>query len=253
MTPAIPQPAPQRQVYCISGLGADERVFSKLNVPGACFHYLKWLQPEQNEDIGHYASRMIQQLPSPDPVPTLIQQAPAPGPVLLGVSFGGMMAIEMAKLYPAACVILVSSVRSYHELPPWMKLCRKLKLVNSLPRKPWRWVWLENYFLGAESPEEKTLSNEFRIHADPDYLHWALGRVVNWLNDWQPSTLYHIHGSKDRMFPVKYVSPTHIIPGGGHFMIMNRAQEINAILTALLQKPASLQGFSTPGHWDNYS
>jgi pimeloyl-ACP methyl ester carboxylesterase len=235
------QPAPQRQVYCISGLGADERIFSKLNVPGACFHYLQWLQPDENEPIGHYASRMIQQLPSPDPVSPLIdsispliRQVPAPGPVLLGVSFGGMMAIEMAKLYPAACVILVSSVRSHHELPPWMKLCRKLKLVNSLPRKPWRWARLENYFLGTETPEELTLSNEFRMHADPDYVHWALGQVVNWPNDWQPSALYHIHGSKDKMFPVKYVSPTNVIPGGGHFMIMNRAQEVNATLTRIL-------------------
>src|SRR5580692_10641622 len=151
-------------VYCISGLGADERVFSNLKVQGASFHYLQWLQPEENESIGDYASRMVRQVPVPDPI-------------LLGVSFGGMMAIEMAKECPGAAVILVSSVKSRQELPTWIRFCGKLKLGNLLPRKPWRMVRLENYFLGVETPEELTLSNEFRMHADPDYLHWAILQV----------------------------------------------------------------------------
>jgi pimeloyl-ACP methyl ester carboxylesterase len=221
MPPTIPQPVFNRQVYCISGLGADERIFSKLDVPGTCFRHLHWLQPEKDEDIGHYASRMISRVPVPDPV-------------LLGVSFGGMMAVEMAKHAPGATVILVSSVKSRQELPPWMRFFSKLNLGNSLPDKPWRLPRLENHFLGVETAEELALANEFRMHVDPVYLNWALAQVMNWPNDWQPSSLYHIHGSKDRMFPIKYLQPTHTIPGGGHFMIMNRAAEINGILTKIL-------------------
>lgn len=211
-----------KQIYCISGLGADERIFSKLSVTNSCLRYMQWLTPENKETIEHYAARMASQIHHNNPI-------------LMGVSFGGMMAIEIARIVSSAKVILLSSVKSHQELPQWMKLTGKLRLNKLMPPKPLEWMsLLENTFLGAETPEEIALCNEFRKNVDPAYLRWAIEQIINWRNEWQPPVTYHIHGNKDKIFPLKGILPTHVIKGGGHFMIMNRAPAISTLLTKIL-------------------
>ena len=247
-----------KQVYCISGLGADERIFSRLKVPGVEFIYLQWLIPEKDESIAAYAARMNKQVgpprePSGDPAAQLHEPSRDPAgasdnspgqsgnPVFMGVSFGGIMAIELAKLYPSARVVLVSSVKSTKELPAWMKWVGALGLYRLVPSRPASMsrsnAWLREIgsdFLGAETEEEKRLSDEYRQKVDPVYLYWAVKQIVQWKNHWRPQALYHIHGSKDKTFPIKGITATHIIPGGGHFMVMNRAAEMNRILASIL-------------------
>jgi pimeloyl-ACP methyl ester carboxylesterase len=211
-----------KQIYCISGLGADERIFSRLSPENTRFRYMQWLIPEDKETIESYAARMAHQIHHNNPV-------------IMGVSFGGMMAIEIARIVPTSKVILVSSVKSQQELPQWMKLSGKLRLNKLMPPKPVEWMsLLENTFLGAESPEEIALCNEFRKNVHPGYLRWAIEQIINWRNEWLPPVTYHIHGNKDKIFPLKGILPTHVIKGGGHFMIMNRAPAISSLLTKIL-------------------
>lgn len=217
----MPNPLHMNQLHCISGLGADERVFSKLRIPEAVFTPLQWIQPQKKERIEAYARRMIGQVHTEHPI-------------FLGVSFGGMMAIEMAKLCPGAKVILVSSVKSREELPGWMRMAGILGLNKLLPRTPPRWDRLESEFLGTETEEERLLVREFMKTADPVYLRWAIGQVINWRNEWQPSSLHHIHGTNDHTFPLKNIKATNIVPGGGHFMVMNRAKEVSEIIRSIL-------------------
>lgn len=211
-------------VYCISGLGADERIFQHLQIRGFALKHLRWIQPLSGESMKEYAYRMCAQLPE--------------GPViLLGVSFGGMMALEMAKHKPTRRVILISSVKSSREMPPWMRISGRLRLNRLAPARPWKWLaGIENVFLGAKTPEEKKLAGEFRSQVDREYLAWALQQVLTWQNSWQPPGLIHLHGSGDHTFPIRNIRPTHTIAGGGHFMVMNRAGEISRILEELLNK-----------------
>jgi pimeloyl-ACP methyl ester carboxylesterase len=214
-----------RRVYCISGLGADERIFSQLNVPDADFIYLRWFVPAKGESIAGYAARMKEQVEELE------------DPVFIGVSFGGMMAIELAKYYPAATVVLISSVKSRKELPAWMKWVGVLGLYRLVPsRSKGRFRTIGRGFLGEETQEEIRLSDEYRQNIDPAYLYWSIRQIVSWKNAWRPPALYHIHGSKDKTFPLKKIAATHVIPRGGHFMIMNRGREVSAILQALLAK-----------------
>lgn len=238
-------------IYCISGLGADERIFSKLTLPGVTLIPLQWIQPQKEECIEAYAKRMTAQLPlhpgsqphshpanqdppnQPADQPGLLDQ-PLSYPILMGVSFGGMMALEMAKFFPEAKVILISSVKSRKELPGWMRLAGNLRLNRLLPLRPPRWDRLETDFLGTETAEERQLVREFSNTSDPVYLRWALGQVINWRNEWQPSACYHLHGTNDKTFPYKNIRATHLIAGGGHFMVMNRAKEVSTILESIL-------------------
>jgi pimeloyl-ACP methyl ester carboxylesterase len=219
--------------YCISGLGADYRLFGRLNLPGVDLHDLPWLPPEKGEAIAQYAGRMKAGIRHDNPI-------------LLGVSFGGMMAIEIAKLYPSATVILISSIRNHRQRPRWMTLCGRLGLEVIIPRrnKPRRtsrshslrnWISpLENYLQGLETSEDHALYRDFRSHADRPFIRWAVGAILRWDNEWTPDSIYHLHGGRDRIFPLLPGDVTHILPEGGHFMVYNHADWVSRELAVIL-------------------
>ncbi len=212
-----------KHIYCISGFGADERVFSKLHFGDNDVHFIPWLIPEKKESIGAYAKRMAEKIKHQDPI-------------LVGLSFGGIMSIEIAKLIGVSKIILISSVKSYHEMPLWMRLTGKSKLNQFLPLKSYRVLEpIQNYNLGIEDNDELKLVREYRKAIGQKYTTWAIHEIVNWKNEWIPENLVHIHGAKDHMFPIKNIKADYIIPDGGHFMIMNRSEKINGILKELLQ------------------
>ncbi|HVZ97707.1 MAG TPA: alpha/beta hydrolase [Chitinophagaceae bacterium] len=213
-----------KHIYCISGFGADERVFSKISVPGNDVHFIKWLSPLQNEPIAHYASRMRDQIRHENPV-------------LFGLSFGGIMGIEIAKTIHTEKVIIISSVKTYHEMPRWMRLTGKMKLDKMVPLKSFDIIKpVENYNLGIENKEELQLVNEYRGSVSPEYTRWAVHQILNWKNEWIPENMIHIHGKKDHIFPVRYVKADYIIDDGGHFMIMNKADKVNSIFKKILEQ-----------------
>ena len=211
-----------KNIYCISGLGADERAFERLQINGHKIVSIPWLMPENNETIAQYAKRMSAGITDENPV-------------LMGLSFGGMMSIEMAKLLGAQKVILISSIKSASELPVWLKLSGKLRLNKMLPMRSFKVMEpIQNIFLGAVGEDEKAMARSYRKNAPQQYTDWAINEVLHWRNTWQPASLFHIHGDNDRMFPIKYVSPTHVVKGGGHFMIMNKAAEVSAAINGIM-------------------
>jgi pimeloyl-ACP methyl ester carboxylesterase len=213
----------KKHIYCISGFGADERAFSKIDFGDNDVHFISWLLPITRESIQDYAKRMSKQIQHENPV-------------LIGLSFGGMMCIEIAKCINTQLVILISSIKSFREIPLWMKLSAKTKLNKIFPLRSFKLIEpIENHQLGIENKEELNLVTEYRKNISPVYTNWAINEILNWKNDWQPANLKRIHGSKDRMFPIKYIKPDYVIEGGGHFMIMNRSKEINEIIKLLLR------------------
>jgi hypothetical protein len=141
------------------------------------------------------------------------------------------MSIEMAKIINTSSVILISSVKTFHELPGWMKLSGKLLLDKIFPLKSFHAIEpLENYNLGIENMEELRLVREYRKNISKEYTNWATHEILNWKNEWVPPGVVHIHGNKDHIFPIKKIKADYVIAGGGHFMIMNKAGMINEII-----------------------
>ena len=72
-------------IHFISGLGADERVFQFLDLPGIEKKFIRWIEPGKNESIHSYSLRLIDQIQQNEDL------------VLVGISFGGMVAQEIAS------------------------------------------------------------------------------------------------------------------------------------------------------------
>jgi pimeloyl-ACP methyl ester carboxylesterase len=212
-----------KTIYCISGLGADERAFSKLKIDGHTLQVIKWLMPEPAETLQQYAERMRSGITEENPI-------------LMGLSFGGMLCTEIAKQIPVKKIILISSVKSSKELPWWMKTVATLKLNKIVPLKSSRFTQpFQNRMLGVQSEEEKALVACFRRDVDLPYTNWAVNQAINWKNEWQHPDICHIHGDNDHMFPIKNIKPTFTIKKAGHFMIMNRAAEVSDCINSVLQ------------------
>ncbi|HWA32524.1 MAG TPA: hypothetical protein VG737_00265, partial [Cyclobacteriaceae bacterium] len=73
-----------RKLYLLSGLGADKTALDFIDLSGYKCTHLEWIQPVKNESIESYAKRLSK------PIDTI-------RPILIGVSFGGMMAIEISR------------------------------------------------------------------------------------------------------------------------------------------------------------
>ena len=212
-----------KHIYCISGLGADERVFSKFQFPQHEIHFIKWITPEKNESIEAYAKKLIVQIHHDNPI-------------LIGLSFGGIMCIEIARQIKTELIIIISSIKSNNELPLWMRLSGKLKLNRLFPMRSFKLIEsLEDYNLGVKTKEEKEMVNEYRKQIDPVYTNWAINAVLNWKNKTAPENLYHIHGDRDRIFSIKKIKPDYTIHNGGHFMILNKSDEVNKCINSILK------------------
>jgi pimeloyl-ACP methyl ester carboxylesterase len=208
-------------IYCISGLGADEQIFSKLQLTNYKLVFLQWLVPHKTETISSYAVRMYAQVPEQNPV-------------MMGVSFGGIICLEIAKLYPVQQLFLLSSVKTKHEMPWWLRLVGKLKLHKILRPRPHPLIYpVEDFFLGAVDKEEKQMAKQFRKTVNPIYLQWAIDQIVNWQNVTIPPNVLHIHGTKDRVFPHRYVNANYFVKGGRHFMVYGKAKEISRLINEI--------------------
>ena len=213
-----------KTIYCISGLGADEKAFSKLKIKGFELKIIPWLMPQPGETLEHYAGRMCLEIKEEEPV-------------LMGLSFGGMVCTEIAKQIPVKKIILISSIKSAKELPLWMKTVAALKLHKIIPLKSTKLTEpMQNSFLGVTNEEDKAVAANYRRNVDNIYINWAVNQALNWKNSWQHPNIYQVHGDKDKMFPVKNIKDSYIIKDGGHFMIMNKADEVSNCINMILEK-----------------
>jgi len=213
-------------LYFISGLGADKRVFDKLTLPEKYkVKHITWIAPIKNEPIEKYAKRLSTDIDSSEPF------------CLIGLSFGGIMAIEIAKILSPKQTIIISSVSNHKQLPWYFIIPKILNLHVLIPTKLLKSAnAIAFWAFGVKSIEDQKLLKQILNDTDVHFLRWALSKIINWKNEIVIENLSQMHGSSDNIFPIRYIKPDKTIKNGGHFMVFNMASEISAILTEKLSK-----------------
>ncbi|MEZ4826762.1 MAG: alpha/beta hydrolase family protein [Bacteroidia bacterium] len=204
----------RRIIYAIPGLGTDGRIFSKLDLPYQ-LEILQWPEPDPGEDLLSYTHKIASQIPDKSPV------------TLLGLSFGGVIAQEMARIRPVKKILLISSVISPSELPFHFQTARLLPFYR-LSRGKWRIRMLPYWsplFGIRDSGEQKLLQEIFSSFSDT-YRMWAIHRLVNWRGSVHDVPIARLHGGKDKVFPPGKISGGEILKHGNHFMIYQNADLI---------------------------
>lgn len=210
-----------KRIYLISGLGADRRAFKKLVFPtGFERVYLDWIAPKTSESLEDYAIRLALNIDTSTPF------------YLIGLSFGGMLATEIAKKFKPIHTFLISSSPVFNQLPWYYRLAGSLRLQKLAPislLKKGNRIGLK--FLGAKTHGERILLKQLVIDSDPVFMKWALTCILTWRNKERPDNLTHIHGNADLVLPVRYYKPDVTIDNGGHFMVYANAEEISAYIS----------------------
>ncbi len=208
----------KKELYIFSGLGADEKVFQRLDFSGFKTTFIKWIVPQDKETIENYATRLLDQIKTTKPT-------------LIGLSFGGIMAVEVAKQIDTEKVILIASVKTKKEIPFYYRFAGQLGLHKLLPTRLLKKSnFITNWFFGTSSTFDKQLLKQILIDTDPIFLKWAIDKVTKWKNQTQTRNLFHIHGTNDKILPLSFVKCNLIIKNGGHLMTLNKADELNQIL-----------------------
>ncbi|MEB3279943.1 MAG: alpha/beta hydrolase [Lyngbya sp.] len=213
-----------KDIYFISGLGADRRVFKQLQIEGYQPVYIDWLEPEKGESLQNYAKRLTAQIKSDHPI-------------LVGLSFGGIVAVEIAKQIEVEKVILISSTTNQSEIPFYFKFFRGFPIHRIFPFKSLLWAiyWILFWLFSLETIDERRLLRAILRDTDAGFIKWAIDKVVMWKNDIIPDKLYHIHGLNDRIFPVRFLRSEFWSEPGGHFIILSQAEEVSKWLEGLVR------------------
>lgn len=204
-------------------MAADERVFRYVRLPkGYEVVHLTWIPHLPDESLPSYAKRMARRIDTTQPF------------ILVGLSFGGMLATEIAKSKPPVRTILLSSIPLSAQLPGYFRTAAALRLHKWVPIGWVKTAARLKRFVTRERSEDKKLLWEIINSSDNDFIRWSMAAILGWQNNVLPQSLVQIHGSRDIILPGRYTHPTHIIPGAGHLMVMTQAQAVNALLSEYL-------------------
>jgi len=214
------------KAYLLPGLGTDYRIFQKL-LPLLTVYEAVFL--DFREDLlGEggmvaYAHRLAGELQA-----DWDYENP---PLIIGLSLGGFVAIELAKLLPHRRLILISTIKNRKEAPSIFAIGRRLPLYRIIP------AWFSRNMVPVISRLAKVtdkpgyyLYREMLKGWSAKKLRWARGAAINWNNLELPKEYLHIQGTRDHIFPHPKIDATYHIKGGTHYMVMDRAVEIAEII-----------------------
>jgi pimeloyl-ACP methyl ester carboxylesterase len=212
------------KVYVISGIGADYRLFKNIQLPyGFEAEYLHWIAPMQGESIREYASRLAQNINRDEQH------------ILIGLSLGGIMATEIAKLTSPVNTIIFGSVPTHKQLPPWFKYAAKIKLHRLIHPSFVKLSATVKHSLFTKGAENRKFLRQLIRDGDNRFIYWGMDAVMKWRNEEIPANLIHIHGSNDEVFPIRYVKPAYVLKGG-HLLVFHHANEVNKLLEEILTR-----------------
>ena len=214
-------------IYFVPGLAASKQIFEHIFLPEDKFdvNYIEWILPLTiDETIESYAKRMCEFITHENPI-------------LIGVSFGGVMVQEMSKIISAQKVILISSIKSKHELPTRLRIAQKTKAYKLFPTKIIENIEkYEAIFFNDYLKKRNELYKKYLSVRNASYLQWAIYNVLHWQQEEVLENVIHIHGDKDEIFPIKYIQNYTNIKNGTHVMVLDKAKSISKILIELNTK-----------------
>ncbi|HEX8525070.1 MAG TPA: alpha/beta hydrolase [Tepidisphaeraceae bacterium] len=214
------QPLPR--LVLLPGLGVGEGLFGKQKSLPVRVEFPQILTPRQEESFAAYAARLAKTI---DPTPPLY---------LGGVSFGAMLAMEMAKELNAAGVFSLSGATNKSQISPIIRILALL--ASGMPRALFPLAQKVTpaflRILGRWDRQERHFLLDVFETVNFELARWGAVRIMEWRAPAGiPCPMYWIHGEIDHVVPVKAVPADAIVLGGGHFFNVSHPDATNAFIT----------------------
>ena len=193
-------------------------MFQNFSFEGYNVVHIDWILPLENETLQNYALRISENIKDENAI-------------LIGLSFGGILSVEISKIKKFKKVFLLSSAKTKFEIPFYYRVLGKLNLLKIIPNSILKSVNFLTYLVfGAKTNAEKSLLEDIVRNTDERFLKWALHQIMNWKNEDYSKNIIHIQGDSDLILPHVFVKYDYLIKGGTHFMTLNQSKEIETII-----------------------
>lgn len=216
--------SPLTHVYYVPGMCAKPTIFEHIHLPKDHYitHWIAWREPLKHESIEAYAKRLCDEVTHENVI-------------LIGVSLGGLVVQEMQKFISVKKIVLISSIKTKHELSTAMKIARATKLYKLIPMSLVKYLkTFEKWPLGRFIKGRLHIYNKYIGIDSKRYMQWGIREVVNWQRTEVLPNIIHIAGDKDHIFPLKHLNNCTVVKGGTHLMIIMRFRWFNEHLPQLL-------------------
>ena len=234
----------ERRLLLFPGLGADQRLFQEQScVLGNQLGLPDWIAPQGQETLQEYSRRLAEKL-----VQSELKDSEEV--VLGGMSFGGMVALEIAdslarfhqKKVPK--VLLIASGRTRRLITPFFRF--QAAFAKGLPDSLLRGL-LRNQVVSRFVQQDKLSLEHGKLLADMvddmnfEFFRWALGACADWdpqdrfLGQNLPFEIFELQGEHDPVIPRSLEGQVAVIPNGSHLIQYTHAQEVNGWLQKHLQ------------------
>ena len=198
------------RIVALVGLGMSPRLVARIS-EGHSIEVAPSLIHTKKESLKEYARRWADQLDL------------ASEDIIVGFSFAGPIALEMANYKDLSGCVLVSTFRSPGEMPALHRKALQLGVHNWIPYSfGWKiglW-WAKRK--GIMDARNRKSIQAIQRETPPDFYRWVLESLKNWKGAQPSCPVLRLHGTHDRIIPVsKDTSGVEFIPGN-HFLLSSR-------------------------------
>ncbi|MEM6265406.1 MAG: alpha/beta hydrolase [Bacteroidota bacterium] len=216
----------KHQLFLLPGLGIDTRVYDRLltSLPHDIIR-AEWLIPEQNETLSEYASRQW------------IHNGGHRRCIVLGMSFGGIVAQELSKFHKLSGLVLISTLASNVEKSFPLHAMKYVPYYRLL-KGGWR-VAAVRYgggLAGIPLKSDREFLADMLSKQSNEHRMWGYQQIIHWNPVSAPEVpTLRLHGARDRVFPLSPKEGVELIPKGTHFMLHQQAEQLVPHIQQFLQ------------------
>lgn len=208
------------RLVMFTGMGGDSRLYRHIRIPEVEMVTPDHVPPQEGESLPQYAARLAE------------GHQIRPTDVVGGISFGGMIAGEIANRRPVAGLILLGSCLRPSRFPLAFRWAERVgRFVPDFVFAARSWPPLLRWrFAPIDAAAEECLAAMSRDC--PMSQIRAFGRMAL---DWSGAEnlgcpVLSVHGDRDRVIPLSYAEPGLVLKDAGHaFTLTHVAQTVTAI------------------------
>lgn len=215
--------------WLLPGLGADFRLLNEQAKFSKDWYTPNWIKPAEDESLENYCKRWVESL---EEIPEFVT----------GMSFGGIVALEIARLYNIKGVVIISGCFSEESITQQFKT--QASLLKFAPDSVLKFTIKEIMF--PKFIKEESLSDEqidwlrqMALAFDPHFFRWATKLSAGWqpIGDKKDYScpILQVHGKDDPIIPIVQ-KDADIVVEGRHLIQYTHAEQVNQIIDNFIKE-----------------
>ena len=212
-------------IYCFPGQGSDKHLFDSISVDSNyVLEIIEYGSPEKGMSMESSARSLSVNIDTTRKF------------ILLGVSLGGMICIELSEFLNPEKTIIISSAKNRKELPLRYKFQRTVPLYKIFGgRTLLAGAKFLQPIVEPDRNKNKETFKQMISSKDPTYMKRTISIIINWRRISNSKRIYQIHGNNDHTIPLRNITnPDFIVRNGSHMITLTRPAEINKNLNSIL-------------------